>query len=211
MNDYQIIDMENWKRKQHCMAFRKSMKPTVGITFEADITEFRRAVKEQGLSFTMAMVYAVSKTANEIDEFRYRFLDGQVVLFDRIDTTFTFLNKETELFKVVYVPMKDDLAEYCALASKTAAEQTDYFPQERRVDVFQCSPMPFVTYTQMSHTASSDGDRALPTFDWCKYYDIDGRTKIMVSAQVHHSFADGLHLGRFAQRLQKYFDSFERN
>ena len=75
----------------------------------------------------MAMVYAVCKCANEIDAFRYRFVDGQIVLYDKIDTAFTYLNQETELFKVVNVPMTDDLKEYCALAEKIAAEQKEYF------------------------------------------------------------------------------------
>ena len=57
----------------------------------------------------MAMVYAVCKCANEIEAFRYRFLDGKVVLFDKIDTAFTYLNPEIELFKVVNVPMKDNI------------------------------------------------------------------------------------------------------
>ena len=56
------------------------------MTFEADITNFKRSVKEKKLSFTMAMVYAVCKCANEIEAFRYRFLEGKVVLFDKIDT-----------------------------------------------------------------------------------------------------------------------------
>lgn len=42
------------------------------------------------------MIYLVSKCANEIEEFRYRFVDGKVVLFNKIDTAFTYLNKETE-------------------------------------------------------------------------------------------------------------------
>jgi len=55
------------------------------------------------------MVYVVCKCANMIEEFRYRFLDGKIVLFDQIDTAFTYLNKDTELFKVVNVPMQDTM------------------------------------------------------------------------------------------------------
>jgi len=33
-------------------------------------------------------------------------------LFDRINTAFTYLNKDTELFKVVNVEMTDTLEEY---------------------------------------------------------------------------------------------------
>ena len=124
------------------MVFRNSIEPAFCVTFEADITNFKEKTKEQGLSFTMAMVYAVCKCANEIKAFRYRFLDGKIVLFDRINTAFTYLNPETELFKVVNVPMKDDISEYVALAVKTANEQKEYFTGPLGNDVFQCSPMP---------------------------------------------------------------------
>ena len=74
------------------------------------------------------------------------------LLYTSIDTAFTYLNKETELFKVVNVPFIDDLKEYCELALKTADEQKEYFTGPLGNDVFQCSPMPWVTYTHISHT-----------------------------------------------------------
>ena len=63
-------------------------------------------VKRHGRSFTFAFIYAVCKCANEIAEFRYRFLDDEVVLYDTIHTSFTYLDAETELFKFISVPMK---------------------------------------------------------------------------------------------------------
>ena len=45
------------------MIFRNSIEPQFCVTFEADITYFKEKVKKQGLSFTMAMVYAVCKCA----------------------------------------------------------------------------------------------------------------------------------------------------
>ena len=84
-NRYQVIDETKWKRAMHCMVFRNSVEPAFCVTFEADITNFKRKVKEQRFSFTIAMVYAVCKCANEIEAFRYRFLDGKVVLFNNIE------------------------------------------------------------------------------------------------------------------------------
>ena len=208
-NSNQIIDEKKWPRAMHCMVFRNSIEPAFCVTFEADITNFRRVVKESGLSFTLAMVYAVCKCANEVEAFRYRFVDGNVVLFDRINTAFTYLNKGTDLFKVVNVPMIDGLKEYCKLASKTAEEQKEYFTGSLGNDVFQCSPMPWVTYTHISHTNSGKKDNATPLFDWGKYYEKDGKTLIPVSVQAHHSFVDGLHIGQFVEKLQGYFDECE--
>ena len=126
-NQYQVIDETNWKRAVHCMVFRNSTEPAFCVTFELDITGFLKKIKERKLSFTLAMVYAACSCANTIEEFRYRFLDGKVVLFDKIDTAFTYLNRETELFKVVNVPLTDSLEEYVALAARTAADQKEYF------------------------------------------------------------------------------------
>ena len=154
------------------------------------------------------MVYAVCKCANQIEAFRYRFLDNQIVLFDHIDTAFTYLNSKTELFKVVNVPMIEDIKEYVELAAKTAQEQKEYFTGPLGNDVFQCSPMPWVTYTHISHTNSGKKDNATPLFDWGKYYEKEEKIVIPISVQAHHSFVDGLHIGQFVELLQKFFDEY---
>lgn len=207
-NSYQIIDEKTWKRAMHCMLFRNSVEPAFCVTFEVDITNFLKEVKTKGYSFTLSMVYAVCKCANEIEEFRYRFLDGNVVLYDRIDTAFTYLNKETELFKVVNVPMQNSLQEYVETATRIVNEQQAYFTGPLGNDIFQCSPMPWVAYTHISHTNSGKKDNATPIFDWGKYQERNGRIIMPVSVQVHHSFVDGIHIGKFADLLQKYMDSF---
>lgn len=111
-NQYKIIDESKWERSMHCMVFRNCVEPAFCVTFEADVTRFRQKVKEEGLSFTLSFVYAVCKCENEIEALRYRFLDGEIVLYDKIDTAFTYLNKETGLFKVVNVPFVVVLQKY---------------------------------------------------------------------------------------------------
>ncbi|MEG0592455.1 MAG: CatA-like O-acetyltransferase [Coprobacillus sp.] len=207
-NQYKVIDEKTWNRAMHCMIFRNSVEPAFCVTFEADITNFKSKIKEQGLSFTMAMIFAVCKCANEIEAFRYRFLDEQVVLFDKIDTAFTYLNKETELFKVVNVPFIDDIDEYCKISLKIAQEQKEYFTGPLGNDVFQCSPIPWVTYTHISHTNSGKKDNATPLFDWGKYYEKDGKIILPISVQAHHSFVDGLHIGQFVDKIQSFFDEY---
>ncbi len=203
-NSYQIIDEATWKRAMHCRVFRDSAEPAFCVTFELDITNFLAKVQEKNISFTLAMVYAVCKCANEIEEFRYRFVDGKIALFDKIDTAFTYLDKETELFKVVRVPMQDTMEEYVKLAAETAKEQREYFTGPLGNDVFQCSALPWITYTHISHTNSGKKDNATPLFDWGKYRQIAERMIMPVSVQAHHSFVDGIHVGKFADRLQDY-------
>ncbi|EHF01151.1 CatA-like O-acetyltransferase [Enterocloster citroniae] len=207
-NIYRVVDEKCWERAMHCMIFRNSTEPAFCVTFEVDITNFLQKIKKQNFSFTIAMVYAVCKCANEIEAFRYRFLDGTIVLYDKIDTAFTYLNQDTQLFKVVNVPMQNKIEEYVELAAKTAREQKEYFTGPLGNDVFQCSPMPWITYTHISHTNSGKKDNATPLFDWGKYYKKNGTFFMPISVQAHHSFVDGIHIGKFADGLQKYMDEY---
>lgn len=207
-NGYQVIDEKSWKRAQHCAAFRNCVEPSFCVTFELDITNFLDKVKKSNLSFTLAMIYVTASCANAIEEFRYRFADGKVVLYDKIDTAFTYLDKDTELFKVINVPMCSTLEEYVALASKTAAAQKEYFTGPPANDVFQFSALPWIPYTHISHTISGKKDSATPLFDWGRFFERGGRTVLSFSVQVHHSFVDGLHIGKLYESIQNMLNEF---
>lgn len=201
-NPYKIIDETTWKRAFHCQVFRNSIEPSYCVSFELDITNFLKKVRKDDLSFTLSLIYIVSRCANDIEEFRYRFLDGKIVLYDKINTAFTYLNKETELFKVVNVEMQDTLEQYNSVAARKAEDQKEYFTGPLGNDVFQFSPMPWVSYTHISHTNSGKKDNATPLFDWGKYFDRDGKKILPFSVQVHHSFVDGIHIGKLVDSLQ---------
>lgn len=207
-NDYIVIDEKNWKRTIHCNVFRNSIEPAFCVSLELDITHFLHRIREEKYSFTMSLIYVVSKCANEIEEFRYRFVEGQVVQFNKIDTAFTYLNQETELFKVVDVPMKDTMEEYVLEAIKTAKEQEDYFTGPLGNDIFMFSPIPWISYTHISHTNSGKKDNATPLFDWGKYFERDGKIVLPFSVQAHHSFVDGLHVGKLVHLVQKYLNEY---
>ena len=74
----------------------------------------------------MVLTYAVSKYASEIEACRYWFFDGQIVLYDQIDTTLTYLELEIGLFEVVIVAIQPKIEDYIQLATKMAKEQTEY-------------------------------------------------------------------------------------
>lgn len=208
VNTYRVIDETNWKRTLHCQVFRNSVEPSYCVTFELNISNFLARIKELKYSFTMSLIFIVSKCANEIEEFKYRFVDGQIVLYDRIDTAFTYINKDTELFKVVNVEMKDTLEEYVSTAIQKAESQIEYFTGPLGNNVFQFSPFPWVSFTHISHTNSGKKDNATPLFDWGKYFERDGQWILPFSVQVHHSFVDGIHIGKFAESVQNSLNKF---
>jgi len=205
-NRYQTIDFETWKRKDYCQIYRNAVQPQYCVSFELDVTNFKKHIKENNWSFTMAFIFAVTKCANEIEEFRYRFLDGEVVLYESIDTSFTYLDKETELFKVVNVPMQDTIEKFVQLATVTAENQKESFTGPVENDVYQFSALPWITFTHISHTDFGNREKAQPIFDWGKYQEKESKLMMPFAVQVHHAFVDGIHIGKLADKLQRYLD-----
>ena len=154
------IDLATWNRAMHGQIFRNSAQPQYGVTFELDITNFLRRVKERGYSFTFSFVFAVTKCANEIEEFLCRFWEGKPVIYGKINTSFTYLDNDSELFKVVNVEMQDTIEEYVSLAANTVREQKEYFTAPMGNDIYQFSSFPWVSFTHISHTESGKKDNA---------------------------------------------------
>lgn len=204
-----FIDLSTWDRAMHYQAFKDSLVPQYCVTFDLDITNFLSKTKERGWSFTFSFIYAVTKCANQIEAFRCRFVDGRPAVFETINTSFTYLNKDTELFKVVNVPIQDTLKDYVALAAETEKNQSVYFTAPMGNDIYQFSPFPWITYTHISHTESGKKGNATPLFDWGKFYEKDGKIWMPFSVQVHHSFVDGIHIGKLADSLQDYLSHYE--
>lgn len=201
------INLAHWERTAHYQIFRNYAQPQYCVTFELDITHFLEVIRKQKYSFTFSFIFAVSKCANQIKEFRYRFVEEKPVIFDKINTAFTYLDKNTELFKVVNVEMTDTMDEYITLATKKEQTQNEYFTAPLGNDVFQFSAFPWITYTHISHTDSGKKDNATPLFDWGKYFEQDGKIMLPFSVQVHHSFVDGVHIGKLADVLQNYLNT----
>lgn len=205
-SSYKVIDLTSWKRNFHCQIFRNAIQPQYSVSLELDITNFYKMVKENKWSFTLAFIYTVTKCANGLEEFRYRFLNDEVVLYDTIHTSFTYLEPEAELFKVVNVPMQDNMEDYIKLAQQTIQNQKEYITGPVENDVYQFSSLPWITFTHVSHTISGQKDKSNPMFDWGKYYEKDGKLLLPFSIQVHHSFVDGAHIGKFVEHLQGYLN-----
>ncbi len=205
-----FVDLETWDRELHYHIFKDNVQPHYCVAFNLDITNFLHKIKERGYSFTFSFIFAVTKCANQIEQFRYRFVDGKPAIFETIDTRFNYLNKDTELFKAINVPMQESMEEYVTLAKQTAENQREYFVQSSMGNnIYQFSPIPWISFTNISHTDGGDKEDATPVFIWGKYYESDEKILLPFSVKVHHSFVDGIHIGKLAEILQEYLNTLE--
>ena len=105
--------------------------------------------------------------------------------------------------------MQDTVEAYVSLAADTVRKQKEYFTAPMGNDIYQFSSFPWVSFTHISHTESGKKENATPMIDWGKYFVRGEKVMLPFSVQVHHSFVDGVHIGKLANLLQGYLDYFE--
>lgn len=205
------INMDSWERKQHYQFFKSMDYPQYNICCNIDITNFLQVVKKEKLSFYYAMIYAATITLNEVEQFCYRMREDQVVVHDRIHPSFTELIEGSELFKMVTVNMEPTMQEFLPKAKEKSKNQKSYFPTSEDVgrdDLIYITCIPWISFTHISHTIKLNAQDSVPRISWGKYFEENGRYLLPFSVQVNHALVDGVHVGKYVNKLQEYLDTF---
>lgn len=198
------IDPNTWSRREIFDFFSKISNPFYSVTFNVDVTEVYVYAKRSGLSFYYALVYLVTKAVNSVEAFRYGIVDGELVLFDERSPSFTDLEKGSESFHIVTMPCEGNIAEFCQDAKRRSAEQTTFLPTDKEsADLIYFSCLPWVELTALTNERDFDPDDAIPRISWGKFHERDGRKILGMSFELNHRFTDGVHIGKFADALQK--------
>jgi chloramphenicol O-acetyltransferase type A len=203
-----VIDVETWSRREHWAYYRGYDHPHFAMCANVDVTAFHQAVRQRGVSFTVAAAYAVSSAANAIPQFRYRIRGQKVVEHEVVhpsiailvdDETFTFASFE-------YAP---DLILFAARAAEriaNAQEHPSLDVDEGRDDWLFMTPIPWVSFTSFVHPAHLQPPSSIPLFAWGKLFGDGERLMMPLQAQAHHALMDGLHMGRFYEKVQELLD-----
>lgn len=208
----QKIDIEKWDRKNTYNFFKDIDVPRYLMTFDLDVTNFYRYVKKNQFSFYLAFIYIVVNQMNEIENFRYRFIDGEPYLLDLTHPSFTDRIENSENFKIVTVLMENEIEKFMNKAKSTSIKQGNVFinpEMEMRNDLVYITTFPWAKYTQVSHAHQLDKFDAIPKLVWGKFEEVNQRFIMPFSIEVHHAFVDGLHVGKLINLLQEKLISCE--
>lgn len=165
-------------------------------------------MKRNGYSFTVSIVYAIARAANAIPEFRQRIRGDQVVEHEIVNPGFTILVDE-DLFSFCTIEYTRDFPEFAKLAAKNIAHvkaHPDLEVNSGRDDVLFMSPIPWVSFTSFTHPMQYHPTDSVPRFAWGKYFQENDSLKMPLGVQGHHALMDGIHMGRFYEKMQAYLD-----
>ena len=206
------INLETWPRREHFKVFSGLDYPYFSLCANVDITKFRPFLKQRDISFTIAVVYLITRTANEIPEFRYRIRDGNVVEHDVCHPSTTILTGN-ELFSFCAFRYTKDFPSFAADAAKRIAHVKEHLNMydDTALDEFLfMTGIPWISFTGFTHPINLNPADSIPRFAWGRFFEEGNSLKMPMNVQAHHALIDGIHVGRFFQTVQEYLNDPDR-
>lgn len=114
------IDMQTWFRRDNFGLFNSFNHPHFNMCANVDLTAFHPVVKQCGYSFTIAIVYVITRASNAIQEFRYHIRADQVVEHEIVNPSFTIL-VNPDLFSFCTVDYIEDFPLFAGRATEEIA------------------------------------------------------------------------------------------
>lgn len=208
----QEFDVENWNRKNQFNFFKEYEDPFFNLTANVDVTNLYQFCKKQKLSFSLACIYVAIKSINEILEFKLRFFNGKVVLFDEVNIGSTVLNGDNT-FSFCDFSLKPSIEGFIIEGSKVIENHkkgVKFDPQENEVGIVHCSTLPWVSFTGMKHARKgNEGSKGIPKIVFGKWFEENNIKKIPFSVEAHHALMDGFHVGLLFEKMQNYINNLK--
>jgi chloramphenicol O-acetyltransferase type A len=200
------LDLATWSRREAFDYFRAFDKPYFNVCVRVDAAPLKDAVKTLGVgSFALAYHFIALCLANEVEPFRYRLQDGRVRILDEIAGGATVL-RDDDSFGFAYLPHATDWAQFAATGSAAIAaarqRQAGFEPRVGFDELIHFTTLPWLHFSSFSHARNWRREDSIPKISFGRA-DADGsRLWLPVSVEVHHALMDGLHVGRYVQRLE---------
>jgi len=208
INMSKYLDTEAWSRRHLFRLFKGYDEPFFNVCADVDATALLDFSRRNDLSFFVTYHFLSTRTANETEPFRYRLRGERVLIHERVDAGAVLLLPD-ESFTFVYFDYGEDFRDFharaCAILESARAEPPPLGERDDRDDLVYHSVVPWVSFTSVSHARDSRRQSGIPKVTFGKYRDAGGRVLMPVSVEVHHALMDGLHVGRFFERLGGYF------
>jgi len=207
------LDVENWNREEHFHFFKKYDNPFFNICTEVEVTQLYHLSKKEGFSFFIATLFASTKAANLVEQFRYRIKDAGVIIYDIIHAGSTVLN-EDETFGFGYFDYSLSFNEFNEVAKKVLQKMSkideNFEPRDNQDNLIHYSVLPWISFSGLSHPRKFNTDDSIPKIVFGKYSKKDDKLMMPISIDVHHSLVDGFHVAKYLDTFQKLLND-EKN
>jgi chloramphenicol O-acetyltransferase type A len=203
------LDLDTWPRREVFEFYRRFDKPYFNVCLKIDVTELLNELRrrEERPSVWLTYHYLALRAANEIGPFRYRLREGKVLVHEVINGGTTFI-LPNETFTLVYWDYDESFRKFMEGATRAVNEiragDWKFTPKHEDDARIHCTTLPWIAFTSFSHARRWWGrEDSVPKISFGKFVQENARTWMPFSVEVHHALMDGLHVGRYIERVEE--------
>ena len=200
----QKIDISSWNRKEHFEFFNTFEEHFFGVTTSIDMTIAYEKAKAQQIPFFVYYLHKTIAAINQVENFRYRIEENEVVLYDEIDASSTIM-REDKTFGFSFMKFHSDIHEFAKIAQAEIERiqiTPGLFTREFPENIIHFSAVPWINFTGLTHSRKYSLKDSCPKVSYGKLVEENGKKSMALSVTVHHGLVDGYHIGLFIEALQ---------
>lgn len=210
--NFNLIDIENWNRKEHYLHYMESLRCTYSLTTNIDITCLKHEIKSVNKKVYIALIYMITTAVNQHKEFRMdKDNDGRLGYWNEVNSSYTIFNEESQTFSSIWTEYNSCFPVFydnCFQDISIYSGSTMMTPKSNAPkNVFTISSIPWTDFTAFNLNVYNEGSYLPPIFTIGKFIHQNERILMPLAIQVHHAVCDGFHLGRFVISLQELADN----
>lgn len=202
-----LIDFDNWERREHYLHFIDEVRCSYSVCVNLDISNLN------GQRLYPAMLWLLTRTVNEMPEFRTSFTEDGLGYYSEMHPAYTVFNRDSKTFSGIWTAYQPDYPSFLHGYEEDAGKYsftTQYEPKPGRpANSFDVSMVPWFSFTTFNLNVFGDGTYLLPIFTMGKTFEENEKTMLPLAIQVHHAVCDGYHVGKFIETLQANINKFD--
>jgi chloramphenicol O-acetyltransferase type A len=202
------IDIGGWSRRDYYRYFGSFDDPYFGVVVNVDCTAAYEHCKKQGLSFFLCYLYESIKALNQVENFRYRIIDGEIWLFDRVHAS-TTVGRKDGTFGFAFLEYTGGFDSFRINAEGRIAEVQEGsglhadVDNAGRLDVVHYTTLPWFSFTGFKHEKNIRCSESIPKIAFGRFFESNGRLLMPVSINANHGLLDAYHVAQYLELFQE--------
>ena len=204
--------MQNFeKRRDRFEFFDGFERPSINICYKLETPDFVSFCKANSLPPFHFFLYHLFLSLNEVDNFKYRILNGKVTKIGKIIASYTVMNQDQNL-NFTRFENSSDLKEFIDLSLKAKDESSSTkelihtghgLPEHELKNYVFVTSIPWLDFTSIEHPVFKFKSADIPSIAWGKFNKIPNGISFSFAVQAHHGFVDGYHIHLLGETIRK--------
>lgn len=209
--------MKNFEKRRDRFEFFESFEnPLLNLSFELEMKDFRPFCKANNLPVFHFYLYCLFHGLNEVENFKYRIYEGEVIKVDELIGSYTVINEEN-LFNYTRFKISPDIHEFIKNSVKSKEETVGHnalmntgkeLPLRELKNYVFITSIPWLKMTAIEHPVYKYKSADIPAIAWGKFTTLpNNQIMVPMSVQAHHGFVDAYHIHQLAEAIKKKIES----